>query len=1093
MGSTGATGPVGCATPNYLIKSDGTAAVCTTAPVYESAGGLVGIGTTSPATKLDVAGRIQISNQFDNVFATTEGSKVYDLIGTYAGWDTSAVYVAGYNAVNAVRTTRKVHFGGGSMERFSVNLTSGNVGIGTSNPVVRTHVYNQIDGVFTGLAIDNRKTYGGGTGTNEISRIVLSLSEGGAPDPLTRVMGYISAGTESETSSLEGFLALGTRTGGAETEKVRITSAGNVGIGTATPSFKLHVPSGYIGTDYINTTDNAVGFGVTGIMVKAGDNYHRTGNAASVLAFLGVTAPTGDNLGNHTATTTLNMNNNYITGASKYQLGAVDVIYGSPTDVYVNNRVIQNISTALQDGMYINYNSTGGAAATLRFYANGTTERMRIDAATGNVGIATGSPGQKLEVNGSVNVQNTLYFNANSGWNVGLTGAGPYTARDVGNATIASRYSLYTDQNLRMSSFAPSNFENVVGDNPAPYGIAISDGDEHAGIMGMRDGSGVNHVSYVGNNGAGQFQWRRWTWDGSNNHLGAPMMVLNWAGRLGLGHASPNTIFDVSGNGGSDGLTITQQLDNTHTIQTYIDGQYANRTTYAGGCCNALLLQPDVGVVGIGTTSPAQRLDVNGEINSSTGYRIANTAAAGNYLRGNGNTFVSSAIQAGDLPSHTHAWSQVTSKPAAWLDNVNLVQDLPNFNNSVPSGFYQGNNSGNSPTASTWYNLINVRHSNPGNDHGFQIAASYYDENIWTRTYQGGTGANNGSYTPWRSLVHSGNIGSNAILNQNGSVQSANFIISGTGRADGDFRAPIFYDQNNTGYYLDMDNGSNVNYATANDWYANNWFRVNGGGGIYWQAYGGGWYMQDATWIRGYNGKSLWMAGGLIGGDGGLTIGYGGAGSPAGGAIIAGNVGIGTSAPSANLTVYNTTGPTAAIISAGTTFYNDWPVGWGGGLATFDVCGASTYFSQYLTRSDERYKSNILNLSDALQTVMKLRPVSYNLRETLESDGKTKLHYGFIAQEVKKVLPSLVVSGETGMMGMNYMEIIPLLTKAMQDINAKNEEQQKVNETQQKVIDELKSTNSALQSSVSNLQLENQSLKSDIEKIKMQLGIEAKK
>jgi hypothetical protein len=60
----------------------------------------------------------------------------------------------------------------------------------------------------------------------------------------------------------------------------------NVGVGTTSPTFKLHVPSGYIGTDYINTTDNLVGSGVTGVMIKQGDNYHRTGNAAAVKAFL---------------------------------------------------------------------------------------------------------------------------------------------------------------------------------------------------------------------------------------------------------------------------------------------------------------------------------------------------------------------------------------------------------------------------------------------------------------------------------------------------------------------------------------------------------------------------------------------------------------------------------------------------------------------------------------------------------------------------------------------------------------------------------------------------------------------------------------
>ncbi|MBU0487476.1 MAG: collagen-like protein [Bacteroidetes bacterium] len=47
-GVTGTTGPVGCATLNYLIKSDGAAAICTVAPVYETAGGIVGIGTVVP-------------------------------------------------------------------------------------------------------------------------------------------------------------------------------------------------------------------------------------------------------------------------------------------------------------------------------------------------------------------------------------------------------------------------------------------------------------------------------------------------------------------------------------------------------------------------------------------------------------------------------------------------------------------------------------------------------------------------------------------------------------------------------------------------------------------------------------------------------------------------------------------------------------------------------------------------------------------------------------------------------------------------------------------------------------------------------------
>lgn len=60
QGVTGPTGPVGCGTANYLMKSDGTSAVCTNAPVYESAAGRIGLGTTSPNTRLDVNGALSV-------------------------------------------------------------------------------------------------------------------------------------------------------------------------------------------------------------------------------------------------------------------------------------------------------------------------------------------------------------------------------------------------------------------------------------------------------------------------------------------------------------------------------------------------------------------------------------------------------------------------------------------------------------------------------------------------------------------------------------------------------------------------------------------------------------------------------------------------------------------------------------------------------------------------------------------------------------------------------------------------------------------------------------------------------------------------
>ena len=101
--------------------------------------------------------------------------------------------------------------------------------------------------------------------------------------------------------------------------------------------------------------------------------------------------------------------------------------------------------------------------------------------------------------------------------------------------------------------------------------------------------------------------------------------------------------------------------------------------------------------------------------------------------------------------------------------------------------------------------------------------------------------------------------------------------------------------------YLARDGGF-VGFGTAapvykidvvGDIHATGWLRTDGAQGWYSQTYGGGWYMSDGSWLRTYNAKNVWTGGGLLGSDGGLTIGYGGAAPPASGAIISGAVGVG--------------------------------------------------------------------------------------------------------------------------------------------------------------------------------------------------------
>jgi hypothetical protein len=82
-------------------------------------------------------------------------------------------------------------------------------------------------------------------------------------------------------------------------------------------------------------------------------------------------------------------------------------------------------------------------------------------------------------------------------------------------------------------------------------------------------------------------------------------------------------------------------------------------------------------------------------------------------------------------------WYNVSNKPASWLNTGTLVQDMEPSAQAFPSGFYQSYLGSGNPTG-TWFNYINVRHSNSGNGHGYQLGMSYYDNNLWFRSYQGG-------------------------------------------------------------------------------------------------------------------------------------------------------------------------------------------------------------------------------------------------------------------------------------------------------------------------------------------------------------------
>lgn len=94
----------------------------------------------------------------------------------------------------------------------------------------------------------------------------------------------------------------------------------------------------------------------------------------------------------------------------------------------------------------------------------------------------------------------------------------------------------------------------------------------------------------------------------------------------------------------------------------------------------------------------------------------------------------------------------------------------------------------------------------------------------------------------------------------------------------------------------------------------------------------------------------------------------------------------------------------------------------------------------WVAYSDARVKKNVSELNYGIDSIMKLKPVSYNHHSARNNQGKIdilekyKYEIGFIAQEVYNVIPEVVNPGnDLELWGMNYERLTSVIVKGMQE------------------------------------------------------------
>ncbi len=609
----------------------------------------VGIGTSSPATKLDVWGNIYINSATHNNTTTlafaTNGSPYHQIFSNRQTGEFSIR--AGVGGSGHYLT-----FGSGDGSEKMRITTTGNVGIGTNNPAGLLELYKAGSNA-------NLKLYAFSSSAYD-SQLQFSANTNAAVE--------YSAGLDNNDNNFKIYSGENVR----GTNEFVINPSGNVGIGTTNPTAKLYVNGTSIFNDIATFTQPVVvATPILGPHAATKSYVDSTiASATSSITLWGGTI--GGNV--------WNLNSGNVGIGTTNALEKLDLrdgnLYISDSDLATNSAG-GAIKFGRPDGYASNWLASIGSYTTTGYDRIGLTfntsfgtsqERIRITP-EGNVGIGTTNPTTKLHIeNGVIRANNIVAVGSSAAHPTGIGSyielymlgeVGrilPYDGASYKDLAIGDwnggnpNIMLKVGGNVGIGNGSPSNKLSVAGSADFSGNVGIGTTNPTAKLY-VNGTSIFNDIatftqpvvvatpilgphaatkSYVDSTIASATSSIATLWGGT---VGGHIWNLN-SGNVGIGVASPESLFEVERSATGTVATFDVNTTNRATVQLSVFDNYAQLQSYGRGSSSGYLsINPLGNNVGIGTTNPGSyKLNVNGSTNISGSLNVTGTTTAGAFV-----------------------------------------------------------------------------------------------------------------------------------------------------------------------------------------------------------------------------------------------------------------------------------------------------------------------------------------------------------------------------------------------------------------------------------------------------------------------------